>query len=62
MLEQLIADFLVKMNDNLGVGLTSKLVAARFEILAQSPEIVYLTIEYNPDRTVFVADRLMTAR
>ena len=53
---------LVQMHDGFGVCRSSKAVAARFELGAQLAVVINLAVEGDPDRLVFVGQRLMTAR
>ena len=41
--------FLVKMNDDLCVGIRAELVPSAFQVLPKFSKVVNLTIEGNPD-------------
>src|SRR5688572_23530266 len=55
------AEVFVEVDDRFGVTAGLKRVAAALEIAAQLAVVVDLAVEDNPDRPVFVRDRLMTA-
>ena len=50
--------FLVKVDDGFRVGVRVEDVSAGLQIPAQFPKVVDLAVEYHPDRSVFVPDRL----
>ncbi len=54
--------FLVGVNDRLGVARRVENVARRFQPLPQLAIVVDLTVEDEPDRSVFVVNRLMAGR
>jgi hypothetical protein len=47
------------VNNSFGVAPGAIAVSFRLEILSQVPVIVDLAVEYDPDATIFVAERLM---
>jgi hypothetical protein len=57
-----LAPLLVGVHDGLGVGVRVEAVAGRFERRAQLAVVVDLAVEDDPDRPVFVVDRLMAGR
>ena len=50
-----------QVNDGFGVAGSPKTMTARGEFLAQLAVVVDLAIEDDPDRSIFVADRLLAA-
>src|SRR5580700_10985330 len=60
MLDAILAIFLVEVNDGLGIALGSITMAARDQSLAQRTVVIDFTVENYPDRTIFVAERLMS--
>ncbi len=54
--------FFVEMDDGLGIAVRAIAVAARDELLAQREMVVDFAIKHDPQRAVFVRNRLMTAR
>src|SRR5467141_2135187 len=59
--EALFAPFLVGVNDDFGVGMGAKRMAASFERATQLPEIVDLAVEDDGDVVGFVEYGLVTA-
>src|SRR5262249_14982286 len=57
-----VAPFLVRVDDDFGIGPRMELMAARFEFDAQSLEIVNLTIENNDDVPSLVGHGLVPVR
>jgi len=55
-------EFLVKVEDDLGIGVRCKLVPASFEFGAQLHIIKHLAIEDDPECAVLIADGLLAAR
>src|SRR5216684_4542483 len=55
------AHLFVKMNNDFGIGVSIKTMAAGFEFRPQFRKIVNFAIEDDPRGTVFVEDGLMTA-
>ena len=55
-----ITPLLVGMDDGLGVGAGSIAMARLLEFLADGGVVVDLAVEHDPDRLVFVGERLMT--
>ena len=62
LINELLAFVFVKMNQDFGIALGTKPVAARFERSTQYLVIVNLTIEDNLDGPVFIANRLIAPR
>src|SRR5262245_371312 len=56
--DALFAFVLVKMDDGFGVTARAQLVAPRDQQTAKFAVVVYFAVEDDPDRTVFVRDRL----
>ena len=50
------------MNDAFSVGVGIKRVASLFEIVAKLFEVINLSVKHDPDRFVFVMNRLMPTR
>src|ERR1700730_3302519 len=50
------------MNDHLGIGVGGKTVAALFELVTQFGEVVNLAVIHNPNRLIFVENRLVPTR
>jgi len=49
----------VQVDDDLGVGMRSELVAARLEPRAKLDEVVDLAVIDDPDRPIFIGHRLI---
>src|SRR5271165_5128078 len=49
------------MNDDLGVAVCAEAVTAGDQTLTQGSVIVDLAVKHDPDRAVFVTDRLMAS-
>ena len=62
MLHTVRAVLFVKVNDGLGIAVRAVAVAARDELLAQGEMVVNLAIEHDPERAIFIRNRLMSAR
>jgi hypothetical protein len=60
--EAVLAPFFVGVNDGLGVGVGVEAVTAGTQVVAQLAIVVDFAVEDDPDRAVFIANRLMTAR
>ena len=54
--------FFVKMNDGFRVAVRAVSMTQRLQLFAQSGMIVNFTVENNPGRAVFVAERLVSGR
>jgi hypothetical protein len=52
--------FLVRVDDRFGVGVSPEPVAAGFEIAPQLMVVVDFSVEYDPDRPVFIGHGLLT--
>src|SRR5512136_1441938 len=61
MLHTVRAVLLEKVNDGLGIAMRAVAVAARDELLAQGKMVINFAVEYDPERAVFVRNRLMSA-
>ncbi len=48
------AGFLVQMHDDFGIGARMETMTARFEASAQFPEVINLTVEYEPYCSIFI--------
>src|SRR5258708_5994540 len=59
MIDKIVAVFLIKMRDDLGVGLRNELVPAFFEGLAALAIIVKLAVHHHDDRFVLTVNRLI---
>ena len=59
--DERVAELLVQVRDNLGVGRRAELVAAPAQPRAQPAVVVDLAVERDPDRPVLVAERLVSA-
>jgi hypothetical protein len=59
-LQALRSQFLVKVEDNLGIGMGTKCVALALKPLSEFLEIVNLAIESNPDRIILIGHGLFT--
>jgi hypothetical protein len=53
------AQFFVKMDDDFCVGVAGKAVTAALKFEAELGKVINLAVEYNPDRAIFVKDRLV---
>src|SRR5262245_12519284 len=60
--EPLRSPFLVRMNDDLGVGPRSEAMSGSPELVSQVIEVVDLAVEDDPDRPVLVAHGLVAGR
>src|SRR5580658_992036 len=50
------------MHDDFGIGVGMEAMTARFEARAQLLEVINLTIEHEPNHSVFIGHRLATGR
>ncbi len=57
-----LAVLFVEVNNRLGIAVRAVAVPARDELLAQGEMVVDLAIKHDPQRAVFVRNRLMPAR
>ena len=62
MLDAVVTPLLVGVNDALGVARRAEAMAECFELRLQFAVVVDLAIECDPHRTVFIRERLMSAR
>ena len=60
--EALLAPLLVRVHDDLGVGVRVEPVPARLELAPQLDEVVDLAVVDDPDAPVLVAERLVSRR
>ncbi len=58
--DEIRSPFLVKMNDDFGIGLRGQDMAPGEEILADLGEIIDFPVHHDPDRPVLVGHRLVT--
>src|SRR6266851_309010 len=60
LIDQICAEFLVEMNNDLGVGLCREFVAPSNQFLTKMLKVVDLAVKNDPDRSILIRDRLMT--
>ncbi len=62
MLHTVGAVLLEEVNDGLGIAVRAVVVAALDELFAQGKMVINFAVEHDPERAVFVRNRLMSTR